>query len=99
MIDFSQRASRSDFYQDAAQSALALHGREVGEGLNMNVLISDPSRKKERTDSNADAKEVYIAGLSKLAKEDDVQAVFSEARSPTQESLLSHLKSFTVWRN
>jgi len=30
----------------------------------MSVLISDPERKKERTDADANEKEIYVAGLS-----------------------------------
>jgi hypothetical protein len=40
------------------------------------VLISNPERKKERTDANADSREVYVAGLSKFAVKEDLEKIF-----------------------
>lgn len=45
----------------------------------MNVYISNPERRKERTDSGADDKEIYVAGLSKFTKEGDLRSLFSQA--------------------
>lgn len=42
----------------------------------MNVYISDPERRKERTDANADEREIYIAGLSKFVAEKDLDKLF-----------------------
>ena len=46
----------------------------------MSVYISNPERKKERTDSDANDREVYVAGLSKLVTKRDLQNVFKTVR-------------------
>ncbi|KAH9035591.1 hypothetical protein EDB84DRAFT_1485100 [Lactarius hengduanensis] len=60
----------------AARLALELHGRELEPGHNLNVYISNPERRKERTDADADAREVYVAGLSKFVTKDDLARLF-----------------------
>ncbi|KAK4048669.1 Splicing factor [Microbotryomycetes sp. JL201] len=62
---------------DDAQAALALHNTEV-EGHKLSVMVSDPSRKKDRTDLNANDKELYVANLARSTKEDDLRALFSQ---------------------
>ncbi|EJC97945.1 uncharacterized protein FOMMEDRAFT_97432 [Fomitiporia mediterranea MF3/22] len=62
--------------KEAAQAALSLHGTELEPGLPMNVFISNPERKKERTDAGADDREVYVAGLSKFVIRDDLKKLF-----------------------
>ncbi|KDR82688.1 hypothetical protein GALMADRAFT_57506 [Galerina marginata CBS 339.88] len=62
---------------DSAQSALELHGRELEPGLALNVYISNPERKKERTDQDANEKEVYVAGLSRFTTKADLEKLFS----------------------
>lgn len=47
----------------------------------LSVYISNPERKKERTDANANDREVYVAGLSKFASRDDLQKLFGTVRS------------------
>jgi hypothetical protein len=47
----------------------------------LNVYISNPERKKERTDAGADDREVYVAGLSKFATNTDLENLFSQVRS------------------
>ena len=42
----------------------------------MNVFISNPERKKERTDQDANEKEVYVAGLSKFTTQADLEKLF-----------------------
>jgi hypothetical protein len=42
----------------------------------MSVLISDPERKKERTDASANEKEIYVAGLSKFTTKEDLMKLF-----------------------
>lgn len=42
----------------------------------MSVFISNPERKKERTDAGANDKEVYVAGLSKFATKADLERLF-----------------------
>ncbi|KAF8208710.1 hypothetical protein K438DRAFT_1812755 [Mycena galopus ATCC 62051] len=60
----------------SAQSALELHGRELEPGMALNVLISNPERKKERTDQDADEREIYVAGLSKFTTKVDLEKLF-----------------------
>ncbi|KDN43532.1 hypothetical protein RSAG8_06121, partial [Rhizoctonia solani AG-8 WAC10335] len=62
----------------AAQAALSLHNKELAPGQLMSVYISNPERKKERTDAGADQREIYIAGLSKLATRADLQQLFGQ---------------------
>ncbi|KAF8272792.1 RNA-binding protein Prp24 [Lactarius quietus] len=60
----------------AARLALELHGRELEPGHSLNVYISNPERRKERTDADANAREVYVAGLSKFVTKDDLTKLF-----------------------
>jgi len=60
----------------AAGLALELHGREVESNFRLNVYISNPERKKERTDADANAREVYVAGLSKFVTKEDLEKLF-----------------------
>ncbi|KDQ16839.1 hypothetical protein BOTBODRAFT_129777 [Botryobasidium botryosum FD-172 SS1] len=62
----------------SAQAALELHGRELEPGMNLNVYISNPERKKERTDAGADQREVYVAGLAKSTKREDLEGLFKQ---------------------
>ncbi|KAG8698016.1 Splicing factor, partial [Ceratobasidium sp. 394] len=63
---------------DAAQAALSLHGTELEPGQPMSVYISNPERKKERTDAGADQREVYVAGLSKFSTRADLEQLFGQ---------------------
>jgi hypothetical protein len=62
--------------QSSAQNALELHGRELEPGRPISVLISNPERKKERTDADANEKEIYVAGLSKFTTTEDLIKLF-----------------------
>ncbi|KAG8747930.1 Splicing factor [Ceratobasidium sp. 414] len=62
----------------SAQAALSLHGTELEPGQPMSVYISNPERKKERTDAGADQREVYIAGLSKFSTRADLEQLFGQ---------------------
>jgi hypothetical protein len=42
----------------------------------MSVLISNPERKKERSDADANERELYVAGLSKFTTVEDLRGVF-----------------------
>jgi len=42
----------------------------------MNVFISNPERKKDRSDQDANEREVYVAGLSKFTTKDDLEKLF-----------------------
>ncbi|KAJ7645566.1 hypothetical protein DFH06DRAFT_1425383 [Mycena polygramma] len=60
----------------SAQSALEMHGRELEPGLTLNVLISNPERKKERSDQDANEREIYVAGLSRFTTKVDLEKLF-----------------------
>ncbi|KAI0771140.1 RNA-binding protein Prp24 [Trametes elegans] len=60
----------------SAEGALELNGTDIEEGRKLSVYISNPERKKERTDSDANEREVYIAGLSKLVTKEDLENLF-----------------------
>jgi len=60
----------------SAQNALELHGRELEPGRSMSVMISNPERKKERTDADANEKEIYVAGLNKFTTKEDLTKLF-----------------------
>lgn len=64
------------YSQDAAKASLELHGHELEPNLPLNVYISNPERKKERTDADANAREVYVSGLSKFAEKSDLEKIF-----------------------
>ncbi|KAG0143594.1 hypothetical protein CROQUDRAFT_109080 [Cronartium quercuum f. sp. fusiforme G11] len=61
---------------DSAQSALVLHNSEVGLQQKMSVFISDPLRKKTRTDVGANDRELYITCLTKFVQESDLRKLF-----------------------
>ena len=58
-----------------------MHGIEFESGMPLSVYISNPERKKERTDANANAKEVYVAGLSKFTTKEDLDKRFKAVRT------------------
>ncbi|TCD69018.1 Splicing factor [Steccherinum ochraceum] len=60
----------------AANSALVLHGFQL-DGHSLSVLISNPERKKERTDADANDRELYVAGLSKFVTQQELSKLFS----------------------
>ncbi|KAI1794811.1 RNA-binding protein Prp24 [Ganoderma leucocontextum] len=60
----------------SAEHALELHGTDVGDGHKMSVFMSNPERKKDRTDSDANDREVYVAGLNKLVTKGDLEKLF-----------------------
>ncbi|KAH7100756.1 hypothetical protein BKA62DRAFT_705553 [Auriculariales sp. MPI-PUGE-AT-0066] len=61
-----------------AEAALSLHGQQTAKGMKLTVLISDPQRRKERTDADANDREVYVAGLSRFIKRGDLQSLFQQ---------------------
>lgn len=61
-----------------AQAALELNGRELESGMPMNVYISNPQRKKERTDANMEQREIYVAGLAKSTTQKELEELFGE---------------------
>ena len=63
-----------------------MHGIELESGMPLSVYISNPERKKERTDANANAKEVYVAGLSKFTTKEDLDKRFKAVSKSTPAS-------------
>lgn len=53
---------------------------EVGSGHPLSVFISNPERKKERTDSDANDRELHVAGLARSVTKDDLMKVFTTVR-------------------
>lgn len=47
----------------------------------LTVAISDPSRKKDRTDADADQREIHVGGLNRTVVRADLEALFSKVRS------------------
>jgi hypothetical protein len=66
--------------QSSAENALELHGRELEPGHPVNVFVSNPERKKERTDIDANERELYVAGLNKFTTKADLENVFKPVR-------------------
>ncbi|KAH9851597.1 RNA-binding protein Prp24 [Lenzites betulinus] len=60
----------------SAEHALEMNGTDMQEGHKLSVYISNPERRKERTDSDANEREVYVAGLSKLVTKEDLETLF-----------------------
>lgn len=54
-----------------------MHGRELEPNLPLNVYVSNPERKKERTDQDANEREVYVAGLSRFTNKGDLEKLFT----------------------
>jgi hypothetical protein len=73
-----------------------MHGRELEPGLSLNVYLSNPERKKERTDADANSREVYVAGLSKFVTKQDLEKLFRTVSSPVVRPLLL-LTKMSVW--
>ena len=68
--------------QIAAASALSLHGYEAGPGRKLTVYISNPERRQERSDTSANAREIYVAGLNKSVNEKDMRKLFEPVSFP-----------------
>ncbi|PWN53014.1 hypothetical protein IE53DRAFT_226475 [Violaceomyces palustris] len=61
---------------ESAQAALSLGGTRVTETNVLEVAISDPSRRKVRSDAHANEKELYVAGLPRFVGEADLRERF-----------------------
>ena len=57
-------------------------------GFKLQVAISDPTVRKGRTDTDANQKELYVAGLSKFVKEFEIKRLFEPVRTVYSSSLL-----------
>lgn len=72
-------------YCDAqsAQSALGLHEMEMtnvetGEVIKMQVLLSDPNRKKVRSDAQSNERELFLTGLPRGVEEEELASLFDQ---------------------
>ncbi|KAG8906149.1 Splicing factor [Tulasnella sp. 403] len=63
---------------DSAKAALELNGNELETGKPLGVYISDPQRKKERTDAGVEEREVYVAGLAKSTTQRELSDLFAQ---------------------
>ena len=63
--------------QTAAGAALGLHEYELEPGRRLHVFISNPERRKERTDADANDRELYVAGLARSVRKEDLAKLFS----------------------
>ncbi|CAO1613556.1 unnamed protein product [Jaminaea pallidilutea] len=61
---------------DSARSALALHQHKLDDETTLQVFLSDPSRRKQRTDANAAERELYITGVSRSATMEELRPIF-----------------------
>ncbi|KAK7056983.1 Splicing factor [Paramarasmius palmivorus] len=83
---------RNLFGKAAAQMSLELHERELEPGKCLNVFISNPERKKDRSDQDANDREIYVTGLNKSTTQKDLENLFrqygsvKEVRLATEES-------------
>jgi hypothetical protein len=48
----------------------------------LSVAISNPERRKERTDQDANEREIYVAGLSKFTTKVDLEKLFAAVSKP-----------------
>jgi len=62
-----------------AKAALVENGIKLSETTKLLVALSDPDRKKKRTDASANSKELYVTGLPRSATVvDEVRALFAK---------------------
>ena len=74
--------------QSSAEAALELNGTDMEEGRNLSVFISNPERKQDRTDKDANDREIHVAGLSKPVTRDDLANLFKTVSSRSAEPLI-----------
>ncbi len=61
---------------DSAKAALVENGRKLSDLNTLLVALSDPDRKRRRTDAHANERELYITGLPSSAVESEVRELF-----------------------
>ncbi len=69
------------FRQPSAKASLELHGKELEPDLPLSGYISNPERKKDRTDADANAREIDIAGFSRFASKEDREKLVKSVSS------------------
>lgn len=60
----------------AAAAVAALDKTEVAPGRMLNVALSDPSRRKQRTDAQENAKELFVSGFARNITEEELRVYF-----------------------
>lgn len=61
----------------SASHSLSLNGRQLTELNRLTVALSDPERRKMRSDANASEREVYVTGLPHRMSTDEVRELFT----------------------
>lgn len=86
-------------HQSSAEKSLELHGRELEPDQPMSVLLSNPERKKERTDHDANEREIYVAGLSKFTIKADLEKLFNTVSKIVLSPMpgLIFMSTHSVW--
>ena len=81
----SRRFCYVQYVQPAyAQAALAEHGAHWHGDHPLSVLLSNPAHRKQRTDANANDKELFVSGLPRGATAEELRALF-EAHAPVRD--------------
>ncbi|GAC98774.1 polyadenylate-binding protein [Pseudozyma hubeiensis SY62] len=62
--------------ESAAAAVAALDKTEVAPGRKLNVALSDPSRRKQRSDAQEDGKELFVSGFPRNISEDELKVYF-----------------------
>ncbi|CBQ71022.1 conserved hypothetical protein [Sporisorium reilianum SRZ2] len=74
---------------DAAAAAVAaLDKSEVAAGRTLSVALSDPGRRKQRTDAHENGKELFVSGFPRNINEDELKTYFEEFGTVTGVRLL-----------
>ncbi|TKY87784.1 hypothetical protein EX895_003365 [Sporisorium graminicola] len=74
---------------DAAAAAVAgLDQTEVAAGRTLNVALSDPGRRKQRTDVQESGKELFVSGFARNISEDEMRTYFEAFGEVTGVRLL-----------
>lgn len=72
----------------ASAAIEALNSKEVAEGRMLNVALSDPSRRKQRSDANENAKELFVSGLPRNITDEELKTYFEAYGKVTGVRLL-----------
>jgi len=62
---------------EQARHATSLHEKDFGNGLKLQVKISDPTRKLDRKGGMAEGREVYVKNVNWQATEYEIKQIFS----------------------
>ena len=63
---------------DQAVAATKLNNNVVGDGLNLQVKISDPSARQDRQEPMYEEREIHISNIHFDARENDLKEIFSK---------------------